>query len=107
MIDCGGCQGLGAHRRHCPRHPNYHPWIVLADQAESIGDSIGEPSLANQAWALAGAIREAMPNHRWRPVTTATPATDPAEVEIVEGHLMQRVWEPPTDPESDPARRTP
>jgi len=73
---CGGCRNIGAHRRHCPRHPDYHPWKVLADRAESIGDSIGVPELANQAWALAGAIREAMPDHAWRPLKT--PVKDPS-----------------------------
>lgn len=63
---CGGCKGEGAHRRNCPRHPTYHPWKPLADRAESVGDSIGVPELANQAWALAGAIREAMPDHPYR-----------------------------------------
>ena len=63
---CGGCKGQGSHRRHCPRHPSYHPWIPLADRAESIGDSIGDPALANRAWALAGAIRDEMPNHPYR-----------------------------------------
>jgi hypothetical protein len=63
---CGGCKGQGSHRRHCPRHPNYHPWIPLADRAENIGDSIGVPELANRAWFLAGAIRDEMPNHPYR-----------------------------------------
>lgn len=63
---CGGCKGQGAHRRHCPRHPSYHPWIPLADRAESIGDSIGVPELANRAWQLAGAIRAEMPMHPYR-----------------------------------------
>jgi hypothetical protein len=63
---CGGCRGLGAHRRHCPRHADYHPWRLLADKAESVGDSIGVPELANRAWGLAGAIRAAIPEHPWR-----------------------------------------
>lgn len=64
---CGGCRGIGAHRRHCPHHPDYHPWRILAERAESIGDSIGanEPGIANRAYALAGAIREAIPDHPW------------------------------------------
>jgi hypothetical protein len=64
--DCGGCRNEGSHRRHCVRHPDYHPWRLLADRAESIGDSIGVPELANRAWALAGAIRDEMPNHSFR-----------------------------------------
>jgi hypothetical protein len=50
---------------HCPRHPDYHPWRRLADMAADIGDSVGgsDPGLANRAYALAGAIKEAMPDH--------------------------------------------
>jgi hypothetical protein len=68
VSECGGCQGLGAHRRYCPQHPDYHPWRVLADRAEDIGDRIGgsDPGLANQAYFLAGAIRRAMPDHPYR-----------------------------------------
>lgn len=67
---CGGCQGAGSHRRHCPRRPDYHPWRILAERAESIGDSLGgnDPGLANRAYFLAGAIREAIPDHPWRPI---------------------------------------
>lgn len=70
---CGGCRGIGSHRGNCPRHPDYHPWKRLAAMADSIGDSIGVPELANRAWGLAGAIREAMPDHPYRvtpPVST-------------------------------------
>lgn len=59
---CGGCRGLGAHQRFCPRHPDYHPWRRLAAMAEDIGDGIGsnDPGLANRAYALSGAINEAI-----------------------------------------------
>lgn len=77
--DCGGCRDMGSHRRHCPRHPDYHPFIVLADRAESIGDSVGVPELANRAWALAGAIREAVPNHPYRNLNAARPTEDRAD----------------------------
>lgn len=78
---CGGCRGIGAHRRYCPRNPDYHPWRRLADMAESIGDTIGsnEPGIANRAYFLAGAIREAMPDHPYR--TTVTPPGSPAPKE--------------------------
>jgi hypothetical protein len=68
--ECGGCRDIGAHRRHCPRHPDYHPWKLLAERAEDIGDSIGsnDPSIANWAYGLGGAIRAAMPDHPYRPV---------------------------------------
>jgi hypothetical protein len=75
---CGGCRGVGAHRKHCPRHPNYHPWRRLADQAESIGDSIGEPGLANRAWDLAGRIKAGMNDHPWRPRHPAVERTQDA-----------------------------
>jgi hypothetical protein len=67
---CGGCRNIGNHRRHCLRHPDYHPFRALADCAESIGDSIGVPELANQAWALASAIRDAIPDHPY-PISPA------------------------------------
>lgn len=63
---CGGCRGRGAHRRLCPRHPGYHPWLRLIAAADSIGDSVGVPELANRAWSLAGAIRVAMLDHPYR-----------------------------------------
>lgn len=65
---CGGCAGLGSHRRLCPRHPDYHPWLRLAVMAEDIGDTIGgnDPGLANQAYSLASRIQEAMKEHPWQ-----------------------------------------
>jgi hypothetical protein len=66
---CGGCRGAGAHRRYCPRHPDYHPWRRLADRAEDIGDGIGgtDPGLANAAYRLASQIRASMVEHPWHP----------------------------------------
>jgi hypothetical protein len=62
VSDCGGCRGLGAHGRYCPRNPSFHPWRQLADMAEDIGDRLGgtDRGLANRAYSLAGAIRAAM-----------------------------------------------
>lgn len=65
---CGGCQDMGSHRRHCPRHPDYHPLRVLADRAEGIGDSVGIPELANRAWSLGAALREAATERPYRHV---------------------------------------
>jgi hypothetical protein len=67
-VECGGCRGLGAHQRYCPRHPNYHPWRRLADQAENIGDTIGanDTAVANMAYGLAGRIRRLIEEHPWR-----------------------------------------
>lgn len=63
---CGGCRGIGSHRRHCPRNPNYHPWLKLADDAENLGDSIGSnfPGLANRAYHISGALREEVKQRR-------------------------------------------
>lgn len=68
MTECGGCNGLGSHRRLCVHHPDYHPWLRLALMAEDIGDTIGsnDAGTANQAYALAGRIRELMSEHPWR-----------------------------------------
>jgi hypothetical protein len=75
--DCGGCRNEGSHRRHCVRHPDYHPWRLLADRAESIGDSIGVPELANRAWNLAALIRDEMPNHPFRNYAQRNPEETP------------------------------
>lgn len=68
---CGGCRGLGNHRRYCPRHPEYHPWRQLADRAADIGDTIGsnDPGIANKAYALAAQIRGLMIEHPYRPLS--------------------------------------
>ena len=68
MIGCGGCEGLGAHRRLCPHHPDYHPWRRYAMWAEDIGDGIGsnDTGVANTAYQLSARIKEAMAEHPWR-----------------------------------------
>lgn len=67
-VNCGGCEGLGSHRKFCPQHPDYHPWLRLAAMAEDIGDQIGanEPTIANSAYFLAGRIKGATEFHPWR-----------------------------------------
>lgn len=67
---CGGCRGLGSHRRLCPRNPDYHPWKRLAQMANDIGDSIGsnDPGLANRAYQLGALITAGMADHPYRPV---------------------------------------
>lgn len=61
MNDCGGCQGLGSHRRWCP-------WSVgasasffgrLSEQAESLGDTVGanETGAANHLYAAAALLK--------------------------------------------------
>lgn len=56
---CGGCAGLGSHRRHCPHSPTYNRWLELADRAEDLGDQIGsnDTQAANHAYAIAGHLR--------------------------------------------------
>jgi hypothetical protein len=43
MNDCGGCHGLGSHRRWCPALVGPHASALgqLGEQAEALGDSIG------------------------------------------------------------------
>jgi len=67
MIDCGGCQGLGNHKRLCPRHPDYHPWRQYAMLADRIGDAIGsnDPFIANKAYGLGADIRQLILDRPW------------------------------------------
>jgi hypothetical protein len=76
MNSCGGCQGQGSHQRHCPRHPDYHPWRRLAEQAENIGDTIGgnDPGLANQAYALSARIKSLIEERPYHARITTAPA---------------------------------
>lgn len=61
MADCGGCAGLGAHRRWCP-------WVVgrnashmgkLAGQADALADAVGanEAGAANHLYQAAELLR--------------------------------------------------
>lgn len=63
MADCGGCQGIGAHRRHCRENPTYTRQRQLADAAETLGDEIGSnnPGAANCCYRAAGLL---MAQHR-------------------------------------------
>ena len=65
---CGGCIGIGNHRKFCPNHPDYHPWKRLAQMANDIGDTIGgnDPGLANAAYQLEARIVAAIPEHPYR-----------------------------------------
>jgi len=60
VIDCGGCSGLGSHRRHCPRNPAYDRRLELADRAEDLGDRIGSNNMAagNHCYFAAGLLRQ-------------------------------------------------
>lgn len=56
---CGGCKGIGSHRKHCRQNPNYSYWRELADLAESLGDRIGpnEMGAANSCYRAASLLR--------------------------------------------------
>jgi hypothetical protein len=56
---CGGCEGMGAHRRHCPRNPNYTHWLPMQAAAEDLGDRVGSNNtgLANTFYAAASELR--------------------------------------------------
>lgn len=62
MPDCGGCQGLGSHRRHCPQNPTFDRRRLWADQAEDVADKIGpnHHEAANLCYAAAGLLRRAV-----------------------------------------------
>lgn len=59
---CGGCEGLGAHRRWCPVDVGETAAYFgqLSEEAEALGDRIGPNDMgaANRAWQLAGMLRE-------------------------------------------------
>lgn len=59
--DCGGCAGLGSHRRWCPVVVGRNASYIgrLAEQAGALGDSIGpnECGAANHAWAASALLR--------------------------------------------------
>lgn len=58
--ECGGCAGLGAHRRWCPAEVGEQAAYFgqLSEKAESLGDSIGPNDMgaANVAWQLAATL---------------------------------------------------
>lgn len=59
--ECGGCAGLGAHRRWCPVIVGERAAYFgqLAERAESLGDDIGpnDMAAANMAWRIASLLR--------------------------------------------------
>lgn len=59
VIDCGGCEGLGSHRRTCPTQPGWN-WARLYMIADDLGDSIGsnDHEAANMAYAIAGRMKK-------------------------------------------------
>ena len=61
MSDCGGCAGLGAHRRWCEAvvGPTAARLGALAEQADDMGDRVGplDPDACNRLWTVAGELR--------------------------------------------------
>lgn len=57
---CGGCAGIGSHRRHCRKNPNYDYRLELADRAEDLADTIGPNNYgaANHCYTAGGLLRE-------------------------------------------------
>lgn len=66
--NCGGCAGMGSHRKHCVHNPNYDYRLKLADQAESLADSIGSNNTgaANNCYTAAGLLRQQVREERIR-----------------------------------------
>lgn len=62
MNDCGGCAGLGAHKRWCPWVVGRHASIMgrWSEAADSLADSVGSnhTGAANHLYAAAALLRE-------------------------------------------------
>ena len=58
-MECGGCKGIGSHRRHCRKNPDYSREREWADEAENLGDQIGPNNMAaaNACYRAAGLLR--------------------------------------------------
>lgn len=61
--ECGGCLGLGAHRRWCPEVIGRQASFLgrLAEDAEDLGDQIGPNVMgaANHCYEASGLLRKA------------------------------------------------
>lgn len=57
---CGGCQGIGSHRRHCRRNPDFDHRLELADKLDSLGDDVGgyHHGAANLIYEAEGILRD-------------------------------------------------
>ena len=62
ITDCGGCDGLGSHRRWCPYAVGETAAYFgqLSERADSLGDAIGPNDMgaANMAWQVAAILRK-------------------------------------------------
>jgi len=61
-MDCGGCEGVGRHRRWCAEVVGYGASLLgrFSQQAETLGDQIGSNNTraANMAYSLASELRQ-------------------------------------------------
>lgn len=68
MSSCGGCQGLGSHRRWCQRAVGViaSRYGEAAEACERFGDMVGpnDMGLANALWAASSRLREHAVRHK-------------------------------------------
>ena len=61
-MDCGGCEGAGAHRRWCPERVGRQASQLglLSERAEDLADMVGSnlPEASNALYRAAGLLRE-------------------------------------------------
>lgn len=61
LPDCGGCEGLGSHKRWCPRAVGQKASAagVCAEMVDSLGDRIGsnDPVTTNELYVIAEKLR--------------------------------------------------
>lgn len=76
---CGGCAGLGSHRRWCEAAVGRAASILgrQAEQAEALGDQVGpnEMAAANHLWAAASLLRKAAAEAKIRHMERVTEET--------------------------------
>jgi hypothetical protein len=80
--ECGGCLGIGAHKRWCEIHVGRSAAFYgrLSEAAEALGDRIGgnDPGAANHCYAAAGMLKERALAYKklWQDETPPPPAGD-------------------------------
>lgn len=78
---CGGCAGLGKHRRWCPAVVGARAARIgqMADDLDDLGDTL-RPELANRCWALAERLRNLAEEEAATRCALPVPRPAPAEV---------------------------